>query len=579
MPTIIDELVVQLKLDPKQFDEAQRAQIGKLRSFEREHERHSAKLKKDTGGVTEAFTLLQGRLLAIAGLFMGGMGIQAFTEHITRLTAQTGYLATSLGVSTAELTKWQGAGATVGATAGEITQAITRVRTDFTKMSMGQRTGLQAFSHATQQSNLGPPVQVRPGEDPTEFLLDVSRWVAAQKNKAMARTVLEQNLGLGQGMFNLLNLGPDEVAKRLKEMAKFAPTDQQVKKFKELQEAFAHLEQSSTALGRAIVEKLQPTILMIISLLDKLTNLLHPASDEKVKEFTDKHLPEMGGSKSIFGRIKRWWNGDKTDAASSSDSSASTAGQPGGGPTTSVPPSTGTANDVQTPTSSGAAWLAQQREPFAKELRENPSTRKLLGAVLSSENPGAGPAVVESLFNRTMLVNKRRVSMGLPPLTLHDMIVGTPSIGGGKSFYGPIRTGAINAHLARMNDPAFSARMNRSIDQALAGSNVIHGYTDQGSRGDPNYFTGGIGVNINGERFNNWGYPGSAAFQQWMQNSYRDASERNAVTNNNNRSSSTNIGNVHVNVPPGSDGAGIARGVTQELQRYDNVMKSNEGLL
>jgi hypothetical protein len=65
-----------------------------------------------------------------------------------------------------------------------------------------------------------------------------------------------------------------------------------------------------------------------------------------------------------------------------------------------------------------------------------------------------------------------------------------------------------------MNDPAFAARMNRYIDRALACSNLVQGYTDQGSRGDPNYYAGGTGVNINGERFNNWGYPGSAAFRQ-----------------------------------------------------------------
>jgi hypothetical protein len=49
-------------------------------------------------------------------------------------------------------------------------------------------------------------------------------------------------------------------------------------------------------------------------------------------------------------------------------------------------------------------------------------------------------AVVESLFNRTSLVNDSRGRRRLPPPTLRDMMVGTRSIGGGKSFYGPIRS-------------------------------------------------------------------------------------------------------------------------------------------
>jgi hypothetical protein len=164
-----------------------------------------------------------------------------------------------------------------------------------------------------------------------------------------------------------------------------------------------------------------------------------------------------------------------------------------------------------------SGYLAGKRAGFAKEL-EDPATRKLLGAVISSENPGAGPAVAESLMNRTELVNESRARRGLPPLRLRDMILGQNGApGGGKSFYGPVRSGAINEHLRKMNNPAFAAQMNQRIDAALGGSNTVAGYTDQGSAGDPNYIKGGVGVNINRERFNDWGYAGSAAWRQRRQ--------------------------------------------------------------
>jgi hypothetical protein len=76
-----------------------------------------------------------------------------------------------------------------------------------------------------------------------------------------------------------------------------------------------------------------------------------------------------------------------------------------------------------------------------------------LGAVVSSENPGAGPAVVESLMNRTELVNASRTKRGLKPLTLKEMM-GTY----GHSFYGPIKHGYINEHLQKMNDPNMPRR-------------------------------------------------------------------------------------------------------------------------
>lgn len=154
------------------------------------------------------------------------------------------------------------------------------------------------------------------------------------------------------------------------------------------------------------------------------------------------------------------------------------------------------------------------RAPFAAELKD-PQTRRLVAGILSAENPGAGPAVVESLMNRTAMVNEARAAKGQPPLSLKQMIQGHPSLGGGLSFYNPVRTGAINQHLARVDrDPNYAARLNGYIDDALNGSNTIQGHTDQGSKGDPNYEKGGVGVNINGERFNDWGYAGSS---QWRE--------------------------------------------------------------
>lgn len=172
---------------------------------------------------------------------------------------------------------------------------------------------------------------------------------------------------------------------------------------------------------------------------------------------------------------------------------------------------------------SGAEYLGRRREAFRREIEGNVDTKKLVGAILSAENPGAGTAVVESLFNRTELVNQNRASKGQAPLSIRDMIVGHPSIGGGKSFYGPMRTGAVNSHMRRMeNDPAYAAKMYRLIERAYT-ANTILGHTDQGSAGDPNYIKGGIGVNINRERFNDWGYPGSREFRRKFQEGYENA--------------------------------------------------------
>lgn len=289
-------------------------------------------------------------------------------------------------------------------------------------------------------------------------------------------------------------------------MEKYAPSAEEVKSFQDLQAALATAATHAEALGRAILSFLTLGVIKFLEALNGITDTFKDKGpSEGVKAIDDA---ASGGVGSAYNAVKGWvgsaWRSGKRALGFGGDDGGNAntePGQTGGGVPAAAAAPAGAGG--------GAAWLAKQREPFAEELK-NASTRKLLGAVISSENPGAGPAVAESLMNRTMLVNKHREAKGLPPLTLRQMIL---SIDHGRSFYNPIRNGAINGHLAKMNNPAFAAQMDRRIDMALAGSNVIRGYTDQGSRGDPNYITGGVGVNINRERFNDWSYPGSRDFR------------------------------------------------------------------
>lgn len=137
-------------------------------------------------------------------------------------------------------------------------------------------------------------------------------------------------------------------------------------------------------------------------------------------------------------------------------------------------------------------FLASQRARFKDELDKNPELKQRVAAMIQLENPGAGTAVVESLMNR-MAMTGGSIEEGLH-----------------SGFYGPINRGQLPGAVAGLqSNPERMAARLKNIDQALAGSNIIKGHTDQGSAGDPNYEKGGVGININGERFNDWGVAGS----------------------------------------------------------------------
>ena len=625
MGTVIDELIVELKLDPKGFDEGQKKAVNDLRKFEVEHDKHAKKIAASTDKMTDGFALLQGKLLAIASLFMGGMGVQAFTEHVTRLTAQTGYLASSLGVSTAELGKWQGVAASVGASASEVAQGFASIQRNMANMQLTGQSQLNAFSYATHQSGQGPAVDLydKKGQwrSPTEILLGMSRWASKQQSPAVASQALAQT-GMSQGMINLLMLGPQDLEKRLKEYEKYAPSKEDTRKFQDLQEAMAKTAASAGKLGRNIVLIFSPGLIKFMEAVARIVDAFgNKGVGEGLKVLNEEASAGVGeafnGAKRLDGEvgkktgggiwngIKSWWNGTpKTNGVDGAGAPSSESG------------------NAQTPAPGAAGpgsskFLRDRRQRYADEIARTPGLRDRVGGMLALE--GTAQPTMESLLNRIDYVNTERAKRGLPPKSIDDML--------NSGFYGPINRGQHPAGIARYRQN--SGKFDRAIDSALAGSHVIGGYTDQGLPTDPN---GSIrnaqrGLSfpykkIGGNEFTDWaGGPGSrrtaSAYRAMIEEGLaREGTAKasgsspvltqpmgNAASRtfdnwkalgvgargaliqgggpsiNNSRSSSTSIENMNVTVPAGASPGEYAAGIQQDLQRFDTVMNANQGLL
>ena len=165
----------------------------------------------------------------------------------------------------------------------------------------------------------------------------------------------------------------------------------------------------------------------------------------------------------------------------------------------------------------GSEYTKALRSGFAKEIEGNPALKEYLAAISHAENqdPRARIAVIESLFNRMAYINEDRKKRGLPPISVEQALHGY--LTRGKSFYGPIRTGAVNQHLAYLRaHPAEMEQYKAAVSSAYS-SNLIQGFTNQGSARDPAYVTGGVGVNIARERFNLYeaGPGGFAGAEAW----------------------------------------------------------------
>ena len=118
-------------------------------------------------------------------------------------------------------------------------------------------------------------------------------------------------------------------------------------------------------------------------------------------------------------------------------------------------------------------YIKTLRAPFADEIKDPVTAHLVVGMMVTEDDRNPLP-VLESLFNRTCYVR----SHGLKK-SLVAMITG--------GFYGPYNRHKYPSALATVaSSPVLRARLNDAIDQALAGSNMINGYTDQGLPTDPN---------------------------------------------------------------------------------------------
>lgn len=171
----------------------------------------------------------------------------------------------------------------------------------------------------------------------------------------------------------------------------------------------------------------------------------------------------------------------------------------------------------------GSEFLKARRDRFRKEL-ENPEIRAKAKAMMQTE--GTALQSLEAAMNRADYTGKS-LAQTLSP-----------------SFYGPMRKGDFPSIVAQMRNGG-GKKYDAMIDQVLAGSNTVKGYTDQGMPTDPNGSRRSaltardhIAVREKGgglNEFTDWeggpgGRPGARRYREALQAGVERAAQRHGAT-------------------------------------------------
>lgn len=260
MPTVIDSLVVQLGLDPKDF----KAGIKSISEGFDVTRKGAEKSGKDIEGAfkrgSEALIDIRNQALAVAGVFTAGLGIKEFTAQTIRADAAAGRLANNIGMSVSTLGRWEVAARLAGGTAEGVDNAFQGISASINKLKLTGVTD-QSLADIMRFVNLNDAAgNLRP-------LADVMTDISAALASLPPGEAIEagKRFGFDENTTNFLKQGAGALKDYLAEAEKVGHVNENNSAAAiQLSSDWEKLTLSSQTLGRTILTDLAPALHSIL---------------------------------------------------------------------------------------------------------------------------------------------------------------------------------------------------------------------------------------------------------------------------------------------------------------------------
>ena len=266
MPTLIDSLVVALKLDSADFESNRKKVDAGVKETAAVTEASGKKLDKagkDTSAGFEKAARTAASFLAVVG---GTTAIKRFVEHAIESNAALNMLATNLGLGVNNVSAWSQAAEQAGGTAGGLQQTMDMLSMSQTDLALTGQSSLIPYLSALGVSLSDTSGKARPVND---LLLDLS-----DKFSRMDRTTahnMGRMMGIDSGTMQLLLKGRSEVELMIKRQQQYgAVTQEQAEQAAKMNRIVVESRQKFEAFGRELLTAAMPAIEAVISGLSSL---------------------------------------------------------------------------------------------------------------------------------------------------------------------------------------------------------------------------------------------------------------------------------------------------------------------
>lgn len=270
MATIVDSLVVQLRLDTTQFKKEADGAGKVLDGFSDRTTKLGLNIQQTGQDMGDTFKELRNQALGFLAVLTGGRAMKEFAAYTTQTADSAGLLARSIGISTQELTAWQQAVKQAGGgTAEEAAGAISNLAMEFEKLKLGGQSNLAPFFNFL---HVGLTNASGGFKSMTEMLIEASAQLS-KMTPARANLLMSQYGNLPPGMRNLLLQGPDAVRAAIDQQKQSGVvTEQQAENARRLNAAMTGLYITVESLTREVLDKLTPSIVEFAKFTTEVIN-------------------------------------------------------------------------------------------------------------------------------------------------------------------------------------------------------------------------------------------------------------------------------------------------------------------
>lgn len=240
MPTVIDSLIVELGLDPKDFkagtkiaekdllgiakytkklrDQQSREEAASLKQKAKETEkanklqlREQKEQERQNRKTSDSFGDIRNQALALFGVYQAGKNM--FQGAMSTIASNTNlaYMSDTVGISASRLQAWQDAAEKTGSSASEMADQIRKANTQIGAVTQGLQDA--EFGEYTSRGGAAGKALTDP-----ELLLrakaDLVKSMTADLGLREAQ-VAAQRMGIGPGAFNMMKVGGDALIEQI----------------------------------------------------------------------------------------------------------------------------------------------------------------------------------------------------------------------------------------------------------------------------------------------------------------------------------------------------------------------------